>query len=257
MPTKRARSAPAYLISSVDHALRLCTILQLEGSLTVTDAAARLDVAPSTAHRLLATLVYRDFAAHEEGGRYDVGPVLAVAVSARSDIAALRDAALGPLESLAEVVDETASLIIRTGDTARFIAAVESRQVLRVTSREGMVFPAHQVTGGLLLLAMLSDREITALYAKHRYGGRQTARPQIRQLIADIAEIRRSGLAINLERSERGVAAVGRAVLDTKGRAVAGVSVSMPTVRYSQRRLPAIDRALRHAAADITARLSG
>lgn len=52
---KSTKERPAYAITSVDHALRLAALLQLEGATTVTDAAARLGVAPSTAHRLLAS----------------------------------------------------------------------------------------------------------------------------------------------------------------------------------------------------------
>ena len=55
-------------ITSVDHALRLASLLQMEGTTTVSDAAAHLGIAPSTAHRLLAMLVYCDFATRE--GRF-------------------------------------------------------------------------------------------------------------------------------------------------------------------------------------------
>ena len=59
---RTAKTRPAYAIDSVDHALRLAAMLQLEGALTVSEAADRLGVARSTAHRVLAMLVYRDFA---------------------------------------------------------------------------------------------------------------------------------------------------------------------------------------------------
>ena len=51
------KNKPAYAIDSVDHALHLVQLLQHEGPLRVTDAAERLDVSRSTAHRLLAMLV--------------------------------------------------------------------------------------------------------------------------------------------------------------------------------------------------------
>jgi DNA-binding IclR family transcriptional regulator len=41
-------------------------MLQLEGGLTVSEVAERLDIDRSTAHRLLAMLVYRHFAAQDE-----------------------------------------------------------------------------------------------------------------------------------------------------------------------------------------------
>jgi len=70
------KNKPAYGIESVDHALRLAVLLQQEGPLRLTDAAQRLGVARSTAHRLLAMLVYRDFAEQDEQRRYVAGPVV-------------------------------------------------------------------------------------------------------------------------------------------------------------------------------------
>ena len=133
-----------------------------EGELTVTEVAARLGVARSTAHRLLAMLVYRDFAVQTENRAYRAGPVLELAAHSQSEASRLRAVALPHVAALVDVVDESANLMIRTGDTARFVASVECRQALRVGNREGMVFPAHRVTGGLVLLAELSQSELEA-----------------------------------------------------------------------------------------------
>ena len=61
------RNKPSYALTSVDNALRLVQLLRDQGRLRVTDAAAELDVAPSTAHRLLGMLVYRGFAIQDDG----------------------------------------------------------------------------------------------------------------------------------------------------------------------------------------------
>ena len=137
--------------------------------MTVSEAARRLGVARSTAHRLLSMLVYRDFAAQGADRSYRAGPVLELATQANSDLGALRAAALGPLRQLVRTHDETANLSVCTGTTCRFLLSVEGTQALRVTSREGMVFPAHQVTGGLIALASLSDEQVESLYAPDRY----------------------------------------------------------------------------------------
>jgi DNA-binding IclR family transcriptional regulator len=73
---RELKEPPAYAIASVDHALRLAVLLQLEGPVTVSAAAERLGVARSTAHRLLTMLVYRDFAVQDEDRRYRAGPVI-------------------------------------------------------------------------------------------------------------------------------------------------------------------------------------
>ncbi|SLI66118.1 IclR family transcriptional regulator [Mycobacteroides abscessus subsp. abscessus] len=67
----------------------------------------------------------------------------------------------------------------------------------------------------------------------------------------ELAKIRRNGFAVNDGRSERGVVAVGVAVRDGSGTAVAALSVSMPAVRYDNRSLPRYVAALRAAAAGL------
>lgn len=248
MAARELKKPPSYAVSSVDHALRIATMLQLEGELTVSEVAERLEVARSTAHRLLRMLVYRDFAVQTEDRAYRVGPVLELAAHSQSATSRLRALALPHLEELVEVVDESANLMIRTGDTARFIASVECRQALRVGNREGMVFPAHRVTGGLVLLAELDREQVDALYEPERYDERPDERPDLRRLHRDLDRVRSNGFALNEGRSERGVVAVGRLVRNVDGTAVAGVSVSMPSVRYDPHRLPALVAALGVAA---------
>jgi DNA-binding IclR family transcriptional regulator len=248
------KEPPAYAIASVDHALRLAVILQLEGPMTVSEAARRLGVARSTAHRLLSMLVYRDFAVQGADRSYRAGPVLELATQANSDLGALRTAALGPLHRLVETHDETANLSVCTGTTCRFLLSVEGSRALRVTSREGMVFPAHQVTGGLIALASLSDEQVASLYAPDRYAGTGD-RPDMTRLFEDLRAVRRTGIAVNFERSERGVAAVGVPVKGPDGDTVAAVALSMPTVRYEPGQVGGIVAALETAAKGISERL--
>ena len=251
------KQPPAYAVTSVDHALRLAVVLQVEGPLTVSAAAERLGVARSTAHRLLRTLVYRDFAVQAEDRTYRAGPVLEISGRSTSDISRLRAAALEPLRVLVDSVEETCNVSVRVGTTVRFVASVECDRALRVGSREGMVFPAHQVTGGLVLLSALSPERVDALYSSQRFTDRPQDLPDMNRLHADLRAVRRTGIAINLERSERGLAAVGRAVLDADGDAVAAVSVTMPTVRYRKDRVPEIVSALAVASEAVTAGLGG
>jgi len=249
MPERQFKAPPPYAITSVDNALRIATMLQLEGPLTVTQVAQRLGVAPSTAHRLLAMLVYRDFAVQDADRAYRVGPVLELAAHSKSAVARLREIVLPHLHHLVDVLDETASLGIRTGDTVRFAASVEGHQSLRVGSREGMAFPAHRTTAGLLLLAELAHDELEALYSQEQYADRPGQRPHLATLRNDLAKARRNGFAFNHERSERGVVAVGVPLRDASGTAVAAIAVSMPSVRYDKTRLPSLVAVLKTTAA--------
>ncbi|MEW2623725.1 IclR family transcriptional regulator [Streptomyces sp. NPDC048106] len=245
---KPLKTPPPYPIASVDHALRAATILQLEGGASVSQIAERLGVARSTAHRILAMLVYRDFAVQGEDRVYRAGPVLELASHSQSLVSRLRAAALPHLQRVVDLLDETANLIVRTGDTVRFIASVECRQALRVGSREGMVFPAHRTTAGLLLLAELSDQELAEVYAAEPSQERPSDRPDPDRLRAELRRMRRNGFAVNRGRSERGLVAVGVPVRDQDGTALAGLSVSLPSVRYDPHRLRSLVATLEAAA---------
>src|SRR5437763_16212817 len=71
------RSRPAYPIASVDRALRLLLLVAQRSRLRLSEASEALGVAPSTAHRLLAMLVFHDLVRQEDRYAYVPGPALA------------------------------------------------------------------------------------------------------------------------------------------------------------------------------------
>ncbi|WP_433361297.1 IclR family transcriptional regulator [Actinoplanes sp. CA-142083] len=245
------KNPPNYSIRSVDHALQLAVMLQVEGPLSVGEAAARLDVAASTAHRLLAMLVYRDFAVQREDRKYAAGPVLSLSAGSQSRTALLRTVAMPHLAALVDRVRESANLSVLSGDHVRFIGSVECTQALRVGNREGMVFPAHLASGGKIMLAELPPERLEALYGDDRWADRLDQRPALATLRRELRTVRERGFSINAGKTESGVTAVGRAVRDEHGRVEAAVSVSMPTARFSRDRLPEIVAALALTARDI------
>jgi IclR family acetate operon transcriptional repressor len=224
------KNKPAYGIDSVDHALRLATVLQQEGPLRVTDAAERIGVARSTAHRLLAMLVYRDFAEQDADRRYIAGPVLRRQPPVEP-VADLRRLALPHLRALVERSQETVNLQVVVGDQARFVATVECDQVLRVGDREGRMLPAHLASASRAVLATRTDDEITQLYAA------ADNPPDLPALIRDLRRIRRQGFAVNDQATETGVTAIGLALRGADGTVTAGISIAMPTARYRRDRL--------------------
>lgn len=245
------KNRPHYALASVDHALQLAVALQVEGPLTVSEAAVRLGVARSTAHRLLSMLVYRDFARQDSERRYHAGPVISLPAKTQSSTARLRSVALPYMHALVERAHESSNLIVLAGDYARFIATVECSQALRVGTREGMVFPAHLVSGGKLLLAALAPEQLAELYREERWAGRLDQRPDPAALTRELAIARDHGFAINKDRTELGVTAVARAIRDGAGTPTAAVTLSMPTVRFHPDRLPELVGVLARTVEDI------
>jgi IclR family transcriptional regulator, acetate operon repressor len=222
---------PAYAIESVDHALHLAQLLQQEGPLRVTDAAERLAVSASTAHRLLAMLVYRDFAEQGSDRRYRAGAVLRRVEQSDAPIFLLRRVALPHLQALVHRVQETANIMLLVRDEVRFVATVECDQVLRVGDRAGRALPAHLVSGGKAILSTLAAPALTELYASRD----DVDLPRLRR---ELSAVRKHGFAINNQQTETGLTGVGIALRDASGKSAAAISLSLPAARFDREQLP-------------------
>jgi len=242
------KNKPPYPINSVDYALQLARLLQQEGQLSVSQAAERLGVARSTAHRLLAMLVYRDFAEQGKDRLYRPGPALYPAGPDPESAQVLDRVARPHLQVLVAKVNETANLMVRIGTQVRFAATVECDQLLRVGDRTGRVLPAERASGGKALLATLDARQLAELY-RDRDG-------DLPGLLQDLSIVRERGFAVNDQLTEAGVSAVGVALPGPPGGAHAAVSLAIPSVRFHSARLPAWVSALTATAADIQRDLS-
>jgi IclR family transcriptional regulator, acetate operon repressor len=239
------KNAPPYSITSVDSALRLAAALQVEGSLSVSEAADRLGVARSTAHRLLAMLVYRDFAEQLPDRRYGPGPVLRGGPMPQAPVTRVREVALPHLRRVVDALGETANVMVLAGSDVRFVGTVECDHILRVGDRTGRTLPAHLSSGGKAVLATL-DREQLATVLEPLDA--DTAA----RLERELRTVRRRGFAVNDQETEAGLTALGVAVPDPQGAVRAALSLAVPTARYSRERLPEWGGVLLAAAAGVS-----
>lgn len=249
------KNKPPYALNSVDNALRLLQLLRDQGGLRVSDAAAELGIARSTAHRLLAMLVYRDFAMQDDRRTYVPGPALAAPQVVGRPFQQLRSALAPHMGALCERTEETVNLMVRVGTQVRFLSTVESSQVLRVGDRQGTILPAWRASGGKALLAELSVAQLELLYRsgdpaeEASSGDPSVSEVAWKEMLRDLEGIRGSGVALNLEDTETGVSALGTCVHDSRGEPLCALTISMPTARFDKERIPELVRELAGAVA--------
>ena len=229
------QNKPPYALASVDNALRLIELLRDTGRLRVSDAARELGIGQSTAHRLFSMLVFRGFAVQDDEHRYLPGVNLGLA-NELGDYAKIIELVATPvMMRLRMETLETVNLVVNMGTEVRFVATVESPQLVRVGDRRGATIPTHKSSGGKAILANLHIDEIRDLF------GVGTSHPTLNStewvaLMADLRLVRRRGYAINEEQTERGVSAIGVALSDEFRKPIAGLSVAAPTSRFSRKK---------------------
>lgn len=243
-------------IEAVDRTLRLVDLLRERGSLSVKETAEVLGVAPSTAHRMLATFVLRGFAARTGDRRYRAGPALVPERAHGPSVSQLRRAAETPLHALADRLGETVQLMVRRGGNIVFVDGVEADAVLRVTARQGDQMPAFASAGGKAILAEMSNADLEELYRNGLPPWPTSPIGSLARLRRAMADVRRAGFGTNFEETESGVVGLGVAVHGPAAQAVAAITTAIPASRFKRTAMPGIVEALRATAAAIEGRLA-
>jgi DNA-binding IclR family transcriptional regulator len=254
--TKESGAAPRYPVGSVDHALRLLLLLRDEPDLRVTAAAARLGIAPSTAHRLLSTLEHRGFVTQDRMTRvYRVGPELIELGLSSTRSIDLREVGEPHLRAATLRIGETVNLLVLQDTSVRFIAGFEADQRIRTHVLTGTLLPAYATSGGKVLLAELPKERLRELYPRGLRRFTPTTKT-FTQLLDELAVVLMRGYAVNQEESVAGLNAVAVPLRDRGGTTIAAVAMSAPSERLPPRRVREIVVELRECAAGIRSHLA-
>lgn len=201
-----------------------------EASLKILSAETGLH--PSTAFRILGSLVQVEFVERTASGSYRLGTKLRQLVSRIPVGRDVRGEALPEMERLRDELGETVNLTVREGDEVVYIERVTPQRMMRVEQVIGSRAPLHVTAVGKLMLGE------EGRFGGHSYAGR-TGLPAFTSntitdpnaLDAACAAANMAGYALDNEEAELGVGCIGVLVRDASGRAIAGLSVSAPIER--------------------------
>ena len=203
--------------------------------LGVSELAASIGVHKSTASRLAAVLERAGLLARY-GRRYRLGLQVI-----RLGMLALRsydlvEAMQPAMDALAAQTGETINLAVPDGDGILNVAEVRSTFIVSCSAGwTGRRTMPHAVANGKVLLAYGAIPLPTRL---DRYTERTVTSAE--DLLAELAEVRRSGYATAAGELEAGLVAVAAPVFDSAGGCVAALSVSGPDFRLSPGRLASL-----------------
>ena len=183
-----------------------------------------------TIHRLMRTLVTLGYVRQLPSRRYALGPGLVWLGDRAGQL--LATWARPALEELEHAVQETANLAILDGDWVAYVAQVPSRHRMRMFTEVGRRLLPHATGVGKAILAQLPDEKVLEIVRRTGLPG-FTDRTLTTEdaLLADLAEIRARGYAVDDGEQEVGVRCFAVAVPGAF--TPTAVSVSGPSVRVT------------------------
>jgi DNA-binding IclR family transcriptional regulator len=226
--------APTHGIQVITRAAEI--LRSLEGhpnGLSLSQIAERAELPRSTVHRIVTALVIEGLlVSASPNGRVRIGPeLLRLAAAGRRDV----QVELRPLmQRLFEDLNETIDLARLDGDHLRFIDQIPAPHRLRAVSSVGATFPLHCTANGKAVLALLPDEEIKRRISPRMASYTPATITRRSELLAEIAEVRESGVAFDREEHTIGICAVSLAITDANQTPVA-IAVPMPRQRFDGR----------------------
>jgi DNA-binding IclR family transcriptional regulator len=214
------------VIQSVDRAIRILTALQGARRMSLSELATRLELAPSTTHGIVRTLVEHGMVVQERGSsRYQLGPAVLRLGNVYLDTLELRTKSIPWAEDLAR----RTGLAVRTGvlliDDVVIIHHEPRPDGSRQMPEVGIVIPAHASALGKAMLAFLPEDEkrVLSVEALRSMTGETVTSPDDLRLQLD--DVRLSGLAVEQDEAVIGESALASPVFDSSATAVGAIGV--------------------------------
>ncbi|MDA4844275.1 HTH-type transcriptional regulator BhcR [Hoeflea poritis] len=258
-PRGRPTNKPVSNVKALERALVLLRTVAEADSMSLTDLSQRAGMPASTAHRLLMTLQnfgYLEF--NEDTQLWTIG-VEAFRIGG-SFVRRIKvvEAGRPMLRTLMEQTGETANMAVADDGDVVFVSQIETHEPIRAFHRPGTRAHMHASGIGKALLAHLDDAGLDGWMAKKGlpiYTQNTIANPE--KLRGEMAAIRERGWAIDNEERTLGMRCVAAPVYNEYGEAIAGVSVSGPTVRIPDSVLTEYGILVRQSADEITRSIGG
>jgi DNA-binding IclR family transcriptional regulator len=227
----------------------------------IRELGRKLDINPATVLRLVQTLEQAGYLErHPDTQLYALGPMVMKLASAYMHDNPLPAIGRKVFEAYADRFEYNFYLGVLRRFEVVYLAVLDGRGPLKVVVEPGATVALHTTALGKVLLAF-SD----ASYIRHYIdevgllGYAPRSITDQGTLLAQLEEVRRTGIAFNVGEHYEDIAAVGAPIHDTLGRVVAGVSLAFPRYLLDEQRiqLEPISRLVQEVAAQITLRNGG
>lgn len=217
--------------------------------LGVTEVADLLGRPKSSVSRWMSAMEEAGFLDRDaDNGRYRVSLRVAAVGELAKQATSLQRVARPALHRLTEATGETANLVVIVGTEGVNIEAVESPRPVMHMGMVGRRFPLHASAACKAILAWRDPAEVRALLPARLERCTPATVTDPERLLAELAEVRGQGYAVNWTELEEDLVAVAAPLRDHRGEVVAALSISAPVSRVPRESLPVLGRHVAEAA---------
>ena len=245
------------IVQALSRGLDIVEVLAASGEgLRLTELAHRVELSPSTTHRLLMTLELRGFASFDRAkGVWRVG---VNCFAAGATFLRRQDFVFHCLPFMRRLRDETAATVnlgIEERGRVVFLTRIEHREPVRAVARPGGSSPLHASGIGKALLAARDRVVIPGGAVLERRTPKTIVDPLA--LRRDLDGVRRRGFAIDDEENAAGLRCLGAVIWDERSQPVAAISIAIPLAEMPDARLDSAGAQVAAFAAKVTSSLAG
>jgi IclR family KDG regulon transcriptional repressor len=156
------------------------------------------------------------------------------------------------MQTLLLTFGESVNLAVPLNGLAIYIMVLESPKAHRVAATVGEFSYFHSTSVGKSIAAHLSAEEREEAILRHGMPPMTQATITSRSALEEeLARVRQEGVAVDNEENAPGIICVGGPIFASKGRPIAALSISGPSVRISES-LPAIKKAVKETVQKIS-----
>jgi IclR family KDG regulon transcriptional repressor len=187
-----------------------------------------------TLYRLLQTLTNQGMLAFDpERQTYSMGIRLVRLAHSAWRHSSLVPIARPHIESLAETVGEAVHLAQFDNGHVLFVDKYKVTDMFDTLAQAGKIAPGYCTGVGKAILAFMTEAQQNRSLDQQSYKAYTPATLSDRTaLVAELAWIRKNGVAYDREEHEQGIISIASPILTSKGRVVGAVSIATSTNRY-------------------------
>jgi DNA-binding IclR family transcriptional regulator len=243
-----------YIVKPVAKALHTLTVLgEAERDLSLAELCARLDIPKTTVFRYLQTLVEYGFISYNSTtDKYALGLKLWSLGQVAWSRTRLQELAQEQMQHLREQFDETVNLGVLDGREIVYLGMAESHRALRMHAQLGGRDPAFSTSLGRAMLAFLPESEWPRYLPARLVPMTSRTITTLSTLRGILHETRHRGYALDDGENEENARCIGAPIFDEQNRPIAAISVSSPTSRLPDDRIPEVAAAVMNAARRIS-----